>query len=135
MYIALTVFFEDPFWVGLVERGEGAGLRAGRIVFGAEPSDAQVYDWVLAGMPGIRLSGEVRAASAPKLAVNPKRRQRQARAVSESRVGTKAQQALASLREACIAERKAGQRAMREQRAAERFALRQAQKREKHKGH
>lgn len=135
MYIALTVFFEDPFWVGLVECGEGERLHAGRAVFGAEPSDAQVYAWVLGGMPGLRLSGEVAVSAAPKLAGNPKRRQRQARALCKGKAGTKAQQALAGQREACKAEQKAARRLQHERCEDARFERRQAHKREKHKGH
>lgn len=135
MYIALTVFFEDPFWIGLVECGEGTRLRAARFVFGAEPSDAQVYGWVLGGMPGIRLSQAVAAKGAPTLAGNPKRRQRQARKLCAQEPGTKAQRALSAQHEMDAAQRKEARRERRALLEARRFELRQAQKREKHKGH
>ncbi|WP_102411832.1 DUF2992 family protein [Beduinella massiliensis] len=135
MYIALTVFFEDPFWVGLVECGEGTRLCAARFVFGAEPSDAEVYAWVIAGMPGVRLSRTIAVKGAPMLAGNPKRRQRQARKLCAQEPGTKAQRALSAQRESDAAQRKEAQRERRELFAARRFALRQRQKREKHKGH
>ena len=43
---SFTVFFEDPFWVGVFERrtphkGEDL-LTAAKITFGAQPSDPQV---------------------------------------------------------------------------------------------
>jgi Protein of unknown function (DUF2992) len=36
--IQFTVFFEDPFWVGLIEESSNGELRIGRVVFGAERS-------------------------------------------------------------------------------------------------
>lgn len=42
-----TVLFQPPFWVGIGERWTQEGYQAARVVFGAEPSDAQVYQWVL----------------------------------------------------------------------------------------
>ena len=46
-----TVLFQPPFWVGIGERWTEEGYQAARVVFGAEPSDAQVYQWVL--RPGV----------------------------------------------------------------------------------
>ncbi len=37
----LTVFFEDPFWVGLYEREDGGSYEVCRVVFGAEPKDKE----------------------------------------------------------------------------------------------
>jgi Protein of unknown function (DUF2992) len=45
--IALSVFFEDPFWVAVFERQTGNQYQAARRVFGAEPSDPEVYQFVL----------------------------------------------------------------------------------------
>ena len=48
---SFTVFFEDPFWVGVFERrkayqGEDL-LTACKITFGAQPTDPQVYEYLL----------------------------------------------------------------------------------------
>lgn len=45
--VTLTVLFEAPFWVGVVERVEDGRLSACRIVFGAEPKDYEVWEYVL----------------------------------------------------------------------------------------
>ncbi len=42
----LTVFFEDPFWIGVFERTEGSRLSAAKVTFGAEPKDYEIYDFV-----------------------------------------------------------------------------------------
>ena len=33
----LTVWFEDPFWVGMFQRTDGGRLSVAKVVFGAEP--------------------------------------------------------------------------------------------------
>ena len=38
----LTVFFEDPFWVGIFERIEDGRLSVAKVTFGAEPKDYEV---------------------------------------------------------------------------------------------
>ena len=35
----LTVFFEEPFWVGIFERIEDGKLSVAKVTFGAEPKD------------------------------------------------------------------------------------------------
>ena len=52
-----TLFFDGRFWVGVLElherrRGaevndQGGTVRAARHVFGAEPSDVELYDFLL----------------------------------------------------------------------------------------
>ena len=78
MKITLTVFFDDPFWVGVFERIEDGKLSVCKMTFGAEPKDYEVWDYVLrhyyelAFSPAIEM--EIRQA-----ADNPKRRQRNVR--------------------------------------------------------
>lgn len=45
--ICLTVFFEDPFWVGVFERQAQGALTVCKVTFGAEPKDGEVYAFVL----------------------------------------------------------------------------------------
>ena len=42
MKINLTVFFEDPFWVGVFERFEDETLSVCKVTFGAEPKDCEI---------------------------------------------------------------------------------------------
>ena len=53
--ITLTIFFEDPFWVAVVERQADGRLQAARHLFGGEPTPAEVLAFVLR-----RLSGAAR---------------------------------------------------------------------------
>ena len=43
----LTVFFEEPFWVGVFERVSDGNLSVCQVMFGAEPKDYEVYEFVL----------------------------------------------------------------------------------------
>ena len=38
----LTVYFEDPFWVGVLERIEDGALSVCKVTFGAEPKDLSI---------------------------------------------------------------------------------------------
>ena len=132
----LRVFFEDPFWVGVYEREEAGKYQACRIVFGAEPKDYDVYAWYLKNAAHLLLSPPIPVTARPVYAANPKRMQRAAaRAVQQTAVGTKAQQALAAQREAGKIVRKVRQKEQREAEKEERFLKKQARKKEKHRGH
>lgn len=132
--IALTVFFDGQFYVGLLERYMGGTLNAARVVFGAEPADAELLKWIISGYPGAVFSPDVMAARAVKLADNPKRRQRQAARALERGASTKAQQALALAREEAAIARHESSKRRREEIAAQQFAIKQAKKKAKHRG-
>ena len=42
----LTVYFEKPFWVGVFERIDNGQLSVAKIIFGAEPKDCEILDYV-----------------------------------------------------------------------------------------
>ena len=43
----LTVFFEEPFWVGVFERVSDGQMSVCKITFGAEPKDYEVLEFIL----------------------------------------------------------------------------------------
>ena len=43
----LTVYFEDPFWVGVFERIQDGKLSAVKVTFGAEPKDYEIQEFIL----------------------------------------------------------------------------------------
>lgn len=133
--LTLTVFFDDPFWVGVFERVDGETLSVCKVTFGAEPRDVEVLQLVLNQFR--RLSfGAAGTAEQPIHYRNPKRRQRAARqAAAAQGVGTKAQQALAQQREAGKMAQRTQARAAREEKAAARYAAKRAKRKKKHRGH
>lgn len=95
---SLTIFFEEPFWVGVFERTEHGKLTAAKVVFGAEPKDFEVCDFVLKNHSALRFSPPM-PADKVKIAAKPKRMRKKAKEYAKCRgVGAKSQQALKALR-------------------------------------
>ncbi len=42
----LTVYFEEPFWIGVFERIEDGKLSVTKVTFGAEPKDYEVQEYI-----------------------------------------------------------------------------------------
>lgn len=131
----LTVYHDGQFWVGMFERLERGRLSACRVVFGAEPSAEELQELVCKHWNRLRFSEPVACEAAPKLASNPKRRQREAaRDLKVRGPSTKSQQAISEEREAAAQERKAASREQREAEKRERYARRQEKRKQKHRG-
>ena len=108
----LTIYFDEPFWVGVFEELDGKRLSVCRVVFGSEPTEAEIYAFILRYFNHLRFSPPVKTEIKHK-ADNPKRRQRNAhKQLEKSGVSTKSQQAKQRL-----------------------FELRQQKRKEKHRGH
>lgn len=60
-YARLTVWFADPFWVGVYEREAEGRLEVCRHTFGAEPKDGEVWQWLLSAWRGLDFSPAVEA--------------------------------------------------------------------------
>lgn len=134
-YGKLTVYFENPFWVGVFERIENGKLSVCKVTFGSEPNDYEVWEYVLKNYDQLKFSSAVDVV-VKKEATNPKRVQREARKqAATTGIGTKSQQALQMQREENKLERKSVSREQREAEKQRQFELKQLQKREKHKGH
>ena len=134
METKLTVFFDDPFWVGVFERTDDGTLSACKVTFGAEPKDYEVWEFILKHYYELKFSPAVETG-VRQTADNPKRRQRSARKQLErTGVGTKSQQALQMQLEQNKQERKVKSREQKQAEAERQFALRQQKKKEKHRG-
>ena len=72
-YARLTVWFADPFWVGVYEREAEGRLEVCRHTFGAEPKDGEVWQWLLSAWRGLDFSPAVEAPRRPSGRENPKR--------------------------------------------------------------
>ena len=130
----LTVFFDDPFWVGVFERIEENKLSVCRVVFGAEPKDYEVYDFILKNYSNLKFSSSIEV-EVKKGNANPKRLQREARKqVKQVGIGTKSQLALQQQREEMKLERKTKIRQRRELEKQRKFELKQVKRKQKHRG-
>lgn len=131
----LTVFFQDPFWVGVFERIENGKLSVAKMTFGAEPKDYEIQEYIQKYYFSLKYSPAVETV-VKEMKKNPKRMQRDAKKqMQEKGIGTKSQQALKLQQEQNKLERKQKNREKKEAEEARRFELKQQKKREKHKGH
>ena len=131
----LTVYFEEPFWVGVFERIEDGKLFVAKVTFGAEPKDYEVQEYIQKYYFSLKFSPTVDTV-VKDIKRNPKRMQREAKKqMQETGIGTKSQQALKLQQEQNKQERKVRSREKKEADELRMFELKQQKKREKHKGH
>ena len=131
----LTVYFEEPFWVGVFERIENGRLTVAKVTFGAEPKDYEIQKYIQRYYFSLKFSPAVDTV-VKETKRNPKRIQREAKKqIQETGIGTKSQQALKLQQEQNKQERKVRSREKREADQLRMFELKQQKKREKHKGH
>lgn len=134
----LTVYFDGQFWVGMAELVEKDQLRACKVVFGAEPSNEEILDFVLARWMKLDFSAPIaqEIQHGPADVSNPKRRKRQAAKALQQRSGpTKAQQAISEQREAEAELRKERASERRALKARERFEQKAEKRKQKRRGH
>ena len=130
----LTVWFEEPFWVGMFQRTDGGRLSVAKVVFGAEPKDCEVLEFVQKHYFSLPFSPAV-ATAVREIKRNPKRMQREVKKqVQETGIGTKSQQALKLQQEQSKQARKEKSREQRLAEAERMFELKQQKKKEKHRG-
>ncbi len=131
----LTVSHDGQFWIGLVEHVEDGKLGVARIVFGAEPSDTEILEFIVNGWEKLSFYGN-KEPDKPKVAKNPKRRMRDtSKALKQPAVSTKAQKALAEQRAALKEESAQTRRARREPEKRTRFERRTEKRKRKRRGH
>ena len=131
---SFTVLFQSPFWVGVAQRWGEEGYQAAKVTFGAQPTEAQVYQWVLREWHRLVFS-ELSEGESPVLERKQKRLQREAKKAAQARgIGTRAQAALALQREEQGLARREQSRLERQEEDRWKFLLRQQKKREKKRG-
>ena len=131
----LTIYFEDPFWVGVFERIENRKLSVAKVTFGVEPKDYDVLEFINRNYYHLQFSPAVEMV-VKDTKKNPKRAQRDAKKQTmETGIGTKSQQALKLQQEQNKLARKERSKKEREEESDRLFEMKQQKKKEKHKGH
>lgn len=135
-----TVFFEEPFWVGILEIRDDNEVRAARHVFGDEPSGPELYAFGLSRDYDRLLRRALAAHPVPSPpprpgTINPKRA---ARATAKQRkappASTAAHQAIQAALEKSKTEKRSQSRAQRRAQAARRRELARAKAKARHRG-
>jgi hypothetical protein len=137
--IKATIFFDQRYWVGTFERTDKEGYAVARHIFGAEPTDPEVYEFVLTHYQELKF-GEPKEFTLEIKRMNPKRVQREvrremARMKETAKPSTFAQDYMREEIEQKKLQKKQQTSAEKQARKDEQFAIRQSKKREKQRGH
>lgn len=137
--IKATIFFEKRFWVGTFERTDKEGYAVARHIFGGEPSDHEIHEFVLTHYQELKF-GDLKEVTLQIHRMNPKRVQREVRREMEkmkesSTPSTIAQDYMREEIEKKKKEKKSISSAEKQARKDEQFALRQEKKKKKQLGH
>jgi Protein of unknown function (DUF2992). len=93
----LIIFFDGQFWIGLVERITQSGFYTEKFIFGSEPKDGEILNFVnneLISRINI-LPADMQSNVFEERKINPKRLKKLARLeMAKSAVSTKSQDAL-----------------------------------------
>lgn len=136
--MTFTVFFDAPFWVGVLEEERDGLLYIARHIFGAEPSEQEVLEFVQRDFDSLwsQMTVGIEIEAVRIHPINPKRAQREVRkTMAAAPLSTKAQEAMRVQIEHNKQERKIQSRANRD---AEREYKRQVAREKakaKHRGH
>jgi len=130
----LTVFFENPFWVGIFENFENDNLSVCKVTFGSEPKEYEIYDFILKKFYNLRFSNEMKSNFREK-AKNPKRRQREIKKELQSKKFLKKSEEILKLQyKENKKERKIKTKEEKEAEKQRKFLLKQEKKKKKHRG-
>lgn len=137
--IKVTILLENSFWVGIFERNDDEGYACARNIFGDEPTDAELYQFVLTHYQQLKFT-EPREFKLLIRRKNPKRVQREVRReVEKSKKGIKTTTyAQEVLRLELEKNKKIKRTVSKLEKAAtleKKFQLKQTKKKQKHRGH
>ena len=137
--IKATVFLDKSFWVGTFERTDKEGYAVAKHIFGGEPTNAEVYEFVANNYTDLNF-GAPKEFKLEIKRMNPKRVQREVRKEMDRLKDTQKPSTLSQdymreeLEKNKLERKKRSSKEKREQKQ-EQFALRQEKKKKKQKGH
>lgn len=137
--IKATVTLEKSLWVVLFERNDDKGYAAARQIFGSEPTDPEIYDFVIHNFDQLRFT-EPQEFTLVIKRKNPKRIKREVRKeMTKAKVDlpdtTLAQEALRIELEKNKKVKKVISKQEKEAEKERMFLLKQAAKKQKQRGH
>lgn len=137
--VKATVFFEKKFWVATFERTDKEGYRVARHIFGGEPTDPEIYDFVLSNYHTLNF-GKAKEIKVEIHRKNPKRLQREVKREMEkikqtTRPSSFAQDYMREELEKNKKEKKLRRSEVKKELQKERFNFKQDKKKKKQRGH
>lgn len=133
---SFTVMFENPFWIGILENEYGKKYQVSKVIFGPEPTDVQLYEFIQKNFFSITFGELTLKKSSKEKEIGYKRMQKKIKKEQCNKtIGTKAQNALKFQHDFNKTEKKKLSKQKKLQQDKEKFNLKQYKKKEKHKGH
>lgn len=137
--IKATIMLDGPFWVGIFERQDKLYYAVARQVFGKEPTDAELYEFVLMHYDQLKFTSPQDFTLVIKRK-NPKRVKREVkREMEKSKKNMKssshAQNVLREELEKNKKIKKCVSKAEKDMQEKRKFSLKQEKKKKKQKGH
>ncbi|WP_336781631.1 YjdF family protein [Paenibacillus illinoisensis] len=135
----LTVLFDESckYWIGVIEQEEQGRLRACRYIFGNEPKDSEVLEFVSEKMMKLMslITVETNANRSKSTRVNPKRLARQAsKEIAQRGLTSHAQEAIKLDLESRKLQRKVHNRQQLLEENERKYQLRVQKAKKKHRG-
>ena len=136
--MSLTIYHDGQFWVGIIEVVEDGKLKAFRYVFGAEPKDTEILDFIYYKLLNIinqSVHSGLDVKGKANKRINPKRLQRQvAKQINKVGVSTKAQEAMKQEYEEKKKRKKKRAKQYREELENQKYLMKKQKAKSKHKG-
>ncbi|WP_294467329.1 YjdF family protein [uncultured Anaerofustis sp.] len=132
----LTVFFEDPFYVGVIERKYKKRLEVVKVTFGKEPTDGEILEYLNNNYSKLKfIKADDTYIKKDISELSPKRLKRMVgKEMKKKSISTKSQDLLKKQYEERKLEVKSKNREEKKQKEERLFELRQMKKKKKHKG-
>lgn len=133
---SFTIYFDDPFWVGLWERRYNGKYEVARYVFGSEPTNAELRDFLVFHYDRLCFSVcECEYKNSSDVKYNFKRNQKKAK--SDYKSDTKSKSAeIFSIQQALYLENKRHTNSQKNKENKDSlFSLRKIKKKKKKRGH
>ena len=134
--IKITVLFEDPFWVGILERSAQKGYTVTKVIFGAEPTNNDIYHFLLKHFDNLQFSQPVAEEQKTIKKINPKRKQRAAqKELQDDRLVSKTHESIKRMQEEVKVSKKQTSKQKNEELKQRKYQLKQEKRKQKHNGH
>lgn len=138
--IKATILLEDAFWIGVFERNDETGYSVARQIFGSEPTDPEIYEFISLHYQELKFTSPKEFTVVIKRK-NPKRMKREVRKEMEG-VKSAAKATVSFAQEAMRLALEENKKLKKNQSTAEKeaekqmkFLLKQEKRKEKHRGH
>jgi hypothetical protein len=133
-----TILFDGRFWIGIFERRDAENYAVARHIFGSEPSDAEIYDFVLNSWEALKFTAPITDCVVHIKRKNFKRRQKEIRKLVGSLPAHRMTYAQDVLRQELEKKKKLRvslNAQEKQEKLDQKFLLKQEKRKQKHRGH